>query len=72
MTEQKGKGYQGIRATEAFDYENTRKYFKYGYYLKKWKTMSNTRLDFKYCFYWKKWKTMSDSRDTGDPGGNSK
>ena len=28
MTEQKGKGYQGIRAIEAFEYENTRSYFK--------------------------------------------
>ena len=28
MTEQKGKGYQRIRAIEAFEYENTRSYFK--------------------------------------------
>ena len=28
MTEQKGKGYQGIRAIEALEYENTRSNFK--------------------------------------------
>ena len=28
MTEQKEKGYQGIRATEAFGYENTKSDFK--------------------------------------------
>ena len=28
MMEQKGKGYQGIRATEAFELENTRSDFK--------------------------------------------
>ena len=31
MTEQKGKGYQGRRATEAFGYENASD-FKYCYY----------------------------------------
>ena len=29
MTEQKGKGYEGISATKTFDHENTRKNFKY-------------------------------------------
>ena len=29
MTEQKEKGYQGIRATEAFEYENIRSDFKH-------------------------------------------
>ena len=27
MMEQEGKGYQGIRAIKAFEYENTRSYF---------------------------------------------
>ena len=29
IMEQKRKGWQGIRAIEAFEYENTRSYFKY-------------------------------------------
>ena len=32
MTEQKEKGYQGIWAIEAFEYENTRSDFKYCHY----------------------------------------
>ena len=32
MTEQKGKGYQGIRATEVFQYKNPRSDFNYCYY----------------------------------------
>ena len=32
MTEQKGKVYQGIRANEAFEYENTRSDFNYCYH----------------------------------------
>ena len=38
MIKQKEKGYQGIKATEAFEYENTRSNFKYCYYWEKWKT----------------------------------
>ena len=41
MAKQRGKGYQGIRATEAFEYENTRNDFNYCYYWEKWKTMSD-------------------------------
>ena len=43
MMEQKGKGYQGVRATEVFEYENTRSDFNYCYYWEKWKTMSDYR-----------------------------
>ena len=32
MTEQKGKGYQGITATLVFEYGNTRSAFKYCHY----------------------------------------
>ena len=32
MTEQKWKGYEGIRAAEVFQYENTRSDFNYCYY----------------------------------------
>ena len=42
-TEQKGIGYQGIRATEAFEHENTRIDLKYCYFWGKWKTMSDYR-----------------------------
>ena len=35
MTEQKGKEYQGIRATEAFEFDNTRSDFKCYDYLEK-------------------------------------
>ena len=35
MTEQKGKGYQGVRATEAFECKNTRNDFKHCYYREK-------------------------------------
>ena len=35
MTEQKGKGYQGIRAVETFEYENTRSDLKCCDYRKK-------------------------------------
>ena len=35
MKKQKGKGYQGIRATEAFEYENTRSDLKYCDYQRK-------------------------------------
>ena len=41
MTEEKWKGYKGITATEAFEYENTRSDSKYCYYWEKWKTMSD-------------------------------
>ena len=41
--EQKRKGYQGIRAIEAYEYENTGSYFKYCHYWEKWKTMSYYR-----------------------------
>ena len=44
MTEQKGKGYQGIWATETFEYKNTRKDFKYCYYWENWKTISDYRV----------------------------
>ena len=43
MTEQKEKGYQGIRATKAFEYTNTKSGFKYCYYWEKWKTVSDYR-----------------------------
>ena len=43
MTEEQRKVYQGIRAIEAFEYENTKSGFKY-YYWEKWKTMSVYRL----------------------------
>ena len=43
MTEQKGKGYQGIRAPEAFEYENTRSDLKHCYYREIWKTKSDYR-----------------------------
>ena len=42
MTEQKGKGYRGIRAIEAFEYENTRSDFKCYDYREKWKTICET------------------------------
>ena len=38
MTEENGKGYKGIRAVEAFEYENTRSDFKCCDYREKWKT----------------------------------
>ena len=41
MTEQKGKVYQGIRANEAFEYENTRSDFNYCYHWEKLKTMTD-------------------------------
>ena len=37
MTEQKRKGYQGIRATEAFEYENTKKWFQLLLLLRTWR-----------------------------------
>ena len=40
---QKLKEYQGIRETEAFEYENMRNNFKYCYYWEKWKVMSDCR-----------------------------
>ena len=43
MTEQKEKGYQGIRATEVFEHENKKSCFKYCYYWEKWKTMFDYR-----------------------------
>ena len=54
MTEQKRKGYQGIRATEAFEYENTRSDFNYCYYWEHGDIISIISP----C--WEKWKTMSD------------
>ena len=39
MTEQKGKGYQEIRATVAFENENTRSDFNYCYDWEKWKIL---------------------------------
>ena len=45
MTNQKGKGYQGIGETdEAFEYQNTRSDFKCCNYRENWKTMSD------YCY----------------------
>ena len=43
MTEQKEKGYQRIRATEAFEYENTRSDFEFCFYWEKWKPMLDSR-----------------------------
>ena len=44
MTEQKGKGYQGIRAVEATEYENIRSDFRYCDCWEKWKTICQTTL----------------------------
>ena len=43
ITKQKGKKYQGVRATKTFEYKNTRSDFNSCYYCEKWKTLSDYR-----------------------------
>ena len=43
VTQQKGKRYQEIKATETFDFKNTTSNFKYCNYCKKLTTMSDYR-----------------------------